>query len=99
MQPYMPRLDWQMWFAALSPQNNAHWLFSLAEHTLEDNTTVLDLLGHNPFPERPPRFVRFLLYRYQFSTPQEGTDGRWWTRELIDYLTEPISRRPSRQLP
>ncbi len=99
MQPYMPRLDWQMWFAALSPQDNAHWLFPLAEHVLDDNTTTLALLGHNPFPEQPPHFVRFLLYRYRFSTPQEGTEVRWWTRELIGYLTEPISGRPSRQLP
>ncbi len=95
MQPYMPRLDWQMWFAALSPQDNAHWLFSLAEHVLEDNTTILALLGRDPFPDRPPRFVRFLMYRYRFSTPQEEIDGRWWDRELVAYLTEPMSRRTS----
>ena len=99
MQPYMPRLDWQMWFAALSPQDNAHWLFPLAEHILEDNTTILDLLGHNPFPVQPPRFVRFLLYRYQFSTPEDAIEGQWWNRELVDYLTEPISRRPTQRLP
>ena len=99
MQPYMPRLDWQMWFAALSPQNNAHWLFPLAEHILEDNTTVLDLLGHNPFPEQPPRFVRFLLYQYQFSTPEDGIEGQWWSREFVSDLTGPLSRKSNGELP
>ena len=99
MQPYMPRLDWQMWFAALSPQDNAHWLFPLAEHLLEDNTAVLNLLDHNPFPERPPRFVRFLLYQYQFSTPEDGIEGQWWNREFVSDLTGPLSRKSNGELP
>ena len=69
------------------------------EPLLEDNTTVLNLLGHNPFPERPPRFVRFLLYQYQFSTSEEGIEGQWWNRELVSDLTGPLSRRPNRDLP
>ena len=98
VQPYMPRLDWQMWFAALSPQDNAHWLFPLAQRILENETSVLNLLGHNPFSEQAPRFVRFLLYRYRFSTPDDEIDGLWWNRKFVDYLTEPISRR-TRSLP
>ena len=94
VQPHMPRLDWQMWFAALDPQRQAHWLFALVDRVLENDPTALGLLEHNPFPDEPPAFVRLVLYRYRFTTPEEAEDGDWWKRELIGYLTEPIPRRP-----
>ena len=93
VQPHMPRLDWQMWFAALGPQQHAHWLFPLAERLLENDPTALGLLDTNPFPDTPPRLIRFAMYRYHFTTPDEGLDGDWWRRDFIAYLTEPISRR------
>ena len=97
VQPHMPRLDWQMWFAALGPRAEAHWLFPLARHLLEDSPPVLALLGDdNPFAEAPPRFVRLALYDYRFTTPAEGADGAWWRRELIAYLTEPLARESFR---
>lgn len=93
VQPHMPRLDWQMWFAALDPQLQAHWLFALVDRLLENDPAALGLLDSNPFPDEPPAFIRLALYRYRFTTPEQGADGDWWTRELTGYLTEPIPRR------
>ena len=94
VQPHMPRLDWQMWFAALGPRAEAHWLLPLAGHLLEASPPVLALLDetNNPFADEPPRFVRLVLYDYRFTTPGEGAGGAWWQRERTAYLTEPIAR-------
>ena len=94
VQPHMPRLDWQMWFAALGPRAEAHWLLPLAGHLLEESPAVVALLDadRNPFADEPPRFVRLALYDYRFTTPADGSGGAWWRRELIAYLTEPIAR-------
>ena len=94
VQPHMPRLDWQMWFAALGPRAEAHWLLPLAQRLLEASPVVLALLDgdSNPFAGAPPRFVRLALYDYRFTTPDEGAGGAWWRRELTAYLTEPIAR-------
>lgn len=91
VQPHMPRLDWQMWFAALGPRQHAHWLIPLAEHLLDGSPAVRALLDEDAFEEAPPRFVRFVLYRYHFTTPAEAEDGDWWRRDFLAYLTEPIS--------
>ena len=91
---HMPRLDWRMWFAALDPRGNSHWLLPLAEGLLEDDPAVLGLLGGTPFPDGPPRYVRLMLYRYRFTTRAEGADGAWWVREPLGPLTEPLSRQP-----
>ena len=93
VQPHMPRLDWQMWFAALDPQRHAHWLFALVDRLLENDPAALGLLDDNPFPGEPPAFIRLAMYRYRFTTPDEGSDGDWWRRELTGYITEPIPRR------
>ena len=93
VQPHMPRLDWQMWFAALGPRAEAHWLLPLAGHLLDPPPAVLALLGDdNPFADEPPRFVRLALYDYRFTTLDGGAGDAWWRRELIAYLTEPIAR-------
>ena len=94
VQPHMPRLDWQMWFAALDPRGNGHWLMTLANGLLDDDPAALDLLGDSPFPEAPPRFVRLTMYRYRFTTPAEAASGAWWTRERLGPMTEPLTRRP-----
>ena len=90
--PHMPRLDWQMWFAALNPEGARDWLVPLLRRLLEGAPEVLSLLGENPFPGAPPRYVRLVYYRYRFSTPTErATGGGWWQRERVGYLTEPLS--------
>jgi len=90
--PHMPRLDWQMWFAALNPEGAREWLVPLLRHLLVGTPEVLALLGENPFPGAPPRYVRLVYYRYRFSTPTErATRGAWWQRERVGYLTAPLS--------
>ena len=93
VQPHMPRLDWQMWFAALDPYGNQHWLTPMLDGLLENRPAVLGLLDGNPFLHAPPRYVRLAQYRYDFTTPEEGREtGAWWRREFVGYLTEPVSR-------
>lgn len=90
--PHMPRLDWQMWFAALNPEGAREWLPSLLRHVLAGTPEVLALLGHDPFPDAPPRYVRLGYFRYRFSTPAErAASGAWWHRERVGDLTKPLS--------
>jgi hypothetical protein len=80
--PYQPRLDWQMWFAALGSCQENPWFLSLAVALLRDNHAVLGLMGSNPFPGKPPRFLRARLFDYRFTTAQEkNQSGAWWVRE------------------
>jgi predicted DCC family thiol-disulfide oxidoreductase YuxK len=86
--PHQPRLDWQMWFAALeSPQQNP-WLLGLIARLLEGSHDVTGLLARNPFPDKPPYYVRAVFYRYRFTNNEERRQtGAWWTRqELREYL-------------
>lgn len=86
--PYHLRLDWLMWFAAISPDYAGGWLKPLLVRLLEGDVAILKLLGRNPFQDSPPRYVRVLLYRYEFSDWRElRRDGVWWRRELLgEYL-------------
>lgn len=82
--PYQPRLDWQMWFAALSKIETTPWFQNFLTRLLQGSPTVLALLEKNPFPENPPKFVRALLDDYTFTTPEERSEsGAWWKREPI----------------
>jgi hypothetical protein len=88
VEPHQPRLDWQMWFAALGDVRQNPWFLGLAFRLLENSPDVVRLLGNNPFPEKPPRYLRAELYRYRFSTLAEHQrTGQWWQREdLREYL-------------
>ncbi len=90
VEPHQPRLDWQMWFAALGDPPQNPWFFGLVQRLLENSPDVTPLLGTNPFPGKPPRYLRAELYRYRFSTREEHrATGAWWTREdLHEYLPE-----------
>ncbi len=86
--PHQPRLDWQMWFAALgTPQQNP-WFGGLVVRLLQGSRDVSRLLAHNPFPDQPPRYIRASFYRYRFTTVEEHRQsGAWWKRqELGEYL-------------
>lgn len=86
--PYHLRLDWLMWFAALSPRYAEGWLDAVVDQLLDGNRSVLRLLRHNPFRDAPPVWIRARLYRYRFTTWRERrSTGAWWVRELVsDYL-------------
>ena len=89
VQPHMPRLDWQMWFAALDPAGAEPWLQALMDGLLAQSPAVTRLLGEPPFDDTPPRHVRLAYYRYEFTTWDEGREtGDWWRRELMGYVME-----------
>jgi hypothetical protein len=89
--PYHLRLDWLMWFAALSPAFAAPWFVPFVRKLLEGDRAVLRLLGRNPFPDAPPRAVRALLYRYRFTSWRERRQtGAFWARTLLGEYLEPI---------
>jgi hypothetical protein len=92
--PHQPRLDWQLWFAALGSPNQNPWVISLCEHLLRGSPPVLALLDHNPFPEAPPRFVRIIRYEYHFTDPTaRAATGQWWRRTPMDYYIPSASLR------
>jgi lipase maturation factor 1 len=81
MTPHMPRLDWQMWFAALGKARNNRWFLFFVRHLLQGNETVLQLLSHNPFPDKAPRYIRALRYDYRFTDlEKKNKQGEWWQR-------------------
>ena len=88
--PHQPRLDWQMWFAALGTVRENRWFVDLAASLLEEKTDVISLFADNPFPSQPPKLVRARLYRYRFTTaPERAATGAWWKRQEVgEYLPE-----------
>jgi hypothetical protein len=94
VQPHQPRLDWQMWFAALGNYQTDPWILNFLTRLLEGQPEVLKLLGHNPFPGTPPRYVRAMVYDYRFATPAEKrASGDWWKREVKQSYVPPVSLR------
>ena len=87
-QPHQPRLDWQMWFAALGTYQHNPWFVQTVIALLHGQPKVLALFERNPFPDMPPRFVRATIYRYRFTNSEERRQtGAWWKRqELGEYL-------------
>jgi lipase maturation factor 1 len=85
--PYQPRLDWQMWFAALSNYQSNRWFVGFMLRLLEGEPSVLRLMRYNPFPNSPPKYIRARVYLYQFT--KFGEPG-WWTREDRGLYFPPI---------
>jgi hypothetical protein len=86
--PHMPRLDWQLWFAALSGHCRfVPWFLRFEQKLLEGEPEVLSLLDENPFPNGPPRYVRARLELYKFS--RWGARD-WWAREDRGFFCPPI---------
>src|SRR5206468_11140612 len=69
--PLQPRLDWQMWFAALSSFRDNPWLVNFCVRLLQGSPDVLALLEQNPFPQKPPRYIRAVIYEYHFTNLAE----------------------------
>ncbi|MDB6117019.1 MAG: hypothetical protein JWO08_800 [Verrucomicrobiaceae bacterium] len=104
--PYQPRLDWQMWFAALhpgfvpqrdmDPRSGLQWFGAFLSALLEQRQPVWDLLGEPPFPIDNIRAIRVVQYRYHFTTPEERkATGGWWKREKVGMFSGEFSRRRS----
>ena len=91
--PYHLRLDWLMWFAALSPAYAEPWFPRLARRLLEGDAATLRLLRHNPFPDEPPAVLRARRYLYRFTTREERRrGGGWWHREPAGDFLRPVTR-------
>jgi hypothetical protein len=91
--PHQPRLDWQMWFAALSTCDQSQWLELLLGRLLQGSPPVLGLLRANPFPDHPPHYVRAELYDYRFTDfSTRRATGAWWRRELKGLYCPTFSR-------
>ncbi|HEY2568256.1 MAG TPA: lipase maturation factor family protein, partial [Candidatus Udaeobacter sp.] len=78
--PYQPRIDWQIWFAAMASPNDYPWTLHFVWKLLHNDAGTLSLLANNPFPTAPPHYIRARLYRYQFAPI--GMNA-WWVREPI----------------
>ncbi|MCP3059123.1 lipase maturation factor family protein [Myxococcus sp. K38C18041901] len=96
--PHQPRLDWQMWFAALgSPPS---WFVMFLARLLEGSPEVLSLLARNPFPDAPPRQVRAVLYDYRMTDLEERRrTGAWWMRERRGLYVQPLALAPGGPAP
>ena len=80
--PYQLRLDWQMWFASMASPDEYPWTLNLEWKLLHNDPGAISLFARNPFPGKPPRYIRAVLYRYAFAKPGNAK-GFWWTREKI----------------
>jgi hypothetical protein len=95
--PYQPRLDWQMWFAALGEADESIWFEPFCRRLLEGSPTVISLLAGNPFPNGPPRYVRATRAQWHMTTWSERTvDGRWWTTGTPRPFFGPLARESAR---
>ena len=82
--PHQPRLDWQMWFAALGDPRRLVWFSRFLERLLQNEPAVTALLEKNPFPDKPPVYVRALFYDYGYADhSNEKAEGLWWKRKLL----------------
>jgi predicted DCC family thiol-disulfide oxidoreductase YuxK len=82
--PHQPRLDWQMWFAALGDPGRLVWFSRFLERLLQNEPAVTALLEKNPFPDKPPVYVRALFYDYSYADhSNEKAEGLWWKRKLL----------------
>ena len=92
--PYHLRLDWLMWFLPLSPYYGESWFVPFLVRLLEGDRAILRLLQTNPFPDRPPVWIRARLFRYRFTTwAERRRTGAWWSREEAGSFVGPLSLR------
>ncbi len=90
--PHQPRLDWQMWFAALGNYQQNPWFVNFCLRLLQGSPEVSALLAKDPFPDHPPRYLRAELYDYQFTGfAERRATGAWWKQERLGEYLPPVS--------
>lgn len=93
--PHQPRLDWMIWFVPSQGKWNEEWFTGFLDALHRGSPTVLDLLKANPFPDKPPRYLRVLAWDYHFTTPEERkATGNWWKREYLGVFPNVPRRYP-----
>jgi hypothetical protein len=91
--PYQPRIDWQIWFAAMASPGEYPWTLHFVWKLLHNDRGALLLLANDPFPDAPPHYIRARLYRYQFAPLSEK---EWWKREPISEWLPALSTHDPR---
>ncbi len=81
--PHQPRLDWQMWFAALDDPRRLPWFARFLEKLLQNEPSVTALLAYDPFPDKAPLYVRARFYDYAYADGEAKSEGQWWARRLL----------------
>jgi predicted DCC family thiol-disulfide oxidoreductase YuxK len=95
--PHQPRLDWQMWFAALDDPRRLPWFSRFLQKVLENEPAVMALLAKDPFPDKPPLYARARFYSYRFTNAEDKARGLWWSRRPLGlYFPEVRLRGDSR---
>ena len=90
--PYHLRLDWLMWFIPLSPGMAGSWFPALVGRLLQNDGPTLSLMAGNPFPDKPPTWIRAMMYEYRFTTADERLATHdVWTRRRLGELLRPVS--------
>jgi Lipase maturation factor len=87
ISPYHYRLDWQIWFAAMGEVSDEPWTVHMVSKLLRGDPRILGLLASNPFPDRPPRYIRAQLYAYRYAPL--GSHA-WWERDLVGEWLPPL---------
>ncbi len=100
--PYHLRLDWMVWFLPFTVRvgrGRIHvpgydlWFLRFIQKLLANDPGMLSLMGHNPFPNEPPKAIRALFFQYRYTTPQQKREtGAWWTRELLGTYLPAVNR-------
>jgi hypothetical protein len=92
ISPIQPRLDWQMWFLPFSAYQANEWFQRFILKLLEGEPSVTQLLRENPFPRKPPKYIRALSYDYTFTNWKTlRKTGRWWNRTLVGSYSPTLS--------
>jgi len=98
ISPFQPRLDWQAWFLPFTSFGAERWFVQFLTCLLEGKPRVLGLLRHNPFPEKPPKYLRASMYDYTYTSWKEkNKTGNWWNRRYTGPYSSTlhISRKTS----
>jgi hypothetical protein len=93
--PYQLHFDWQMWFAAMSTPDQYPWTYNLVWKLLHNDLDAISFFAGNPFPNKPPRYIRAVLYRYKFAKPG-NPQGLYWTREPLGEWITPLGANDPR---
>lgn len=88
--PYQLHLDWQMWFASMSSPDEYPWTLNLIWKLLHNDANAVNLFKENPFPNKPPKYIRAVLYQYSFAPPGNA-QHLWWTRKDLGDWLPPLS--------
>ncbi len=84
VEPFQPRLDYQMWTAPFGACDRTMWFLPLLARLTQNRPEVTALLAKNPFPKHGPRYVRSTIYRYRFTDLETWWHtGRWWDRTEV----------------